>query len=75
MYMQNLNGPSSKPLVIDIRGFLILYLLVSSADNFCKPFWTRSGPTKCRAWLESKQVDTLMALLKECFEKADFEKH
>ena len=28
---------------------LTLYLLVSSADNFCKQFGPRSGPTKCQA--------------------------
>ena len=28
---------------------LSLYLLVSSADNFCKQFGPRSGPTKCQA--------------------------
>ena len=28
---------------------LIVHLLVSSADKFCKQFGPRSGPTKCRA--------------------------
>ena len=28
---------------------LYLHVLVSSADNFCKQFGPRSGPTKCRA--------------------------
>ena len=32
---------------------LILYLLVSSADYFCKQFGPRSGPTKRRAWVLS----------------------
>ena len=32
---------------------LTLYLLVSSADNLCKQFGPRSGPTKCRADLDS----------------------
>ena len=30
-----------------LRKLLILYLLVLSADNFCKQFGPRSGPTKC----------------------------
>ena len=29
-----------------------------SADNLCKQFGIRSGPTKCRAWSRSKQFDT-----------------
>ena len=28
---------------------LTIYLLVTSADNFCKQVGTRSGPTFCRA--------------------------
>ena len=39
-------------------GSLILYLLVSSVDNLCKQFGSRSGPTKCRAWSGSKLFDT-----------------
>ena len=53
---------------------LALCLLVSSADNLCKQFGSRSGPTKCRAWSGSKLFDTLMIFLKEFFEKIDFEK-
>ena len=34
-----------------------LYLLVSSADNFCKQFGPRSVPTKCRAWSGSNLFD------------------
>ena len=30
--------------------FKTLYLPVSSADNFCKQFVSRSGSTKCQAW-------------------------
>ena len=38
-------------------GHLItLCLLVSSADNFCKQFGPRSGPTKCWAWSGSQTV-------------------
>ena len=46
-----------------------------SADNLCKQFGSRSGPTKCRAWSGSKLFDTLMVFLKEFFEKEDFEKN
>ena len=38
------------PVTEKVRNFncsLTLYLLVSSADNFCKQFAPRSGPTKC----------------------------
>ena len=31
---------------IGVLNLLTLYLLVSSADNFCKQLWPRSGPTK-----------------------------
>ena len=31
------------------KSTIILCLLVSSADNICKLFGSRSGPTKCRA--------------------------
>ena len=48
--------------------------LVSSADNLCKQFGPRSGLTKCQAWSGSKLFDTVVALLKEFFEKVDFEK-
>ena len=44
---------------------LTLYLLLSSADNFCKQFGPRSG---------SKLFDTPMVFLKEFFKKVDFEK-
>ena len=53
---------------------LTQYLLVSSSDNFCKQFGSRSGPTKCRAWSGSKLFDTLMVFLKDFFENGDFEK-
>ena len=46
----------------------------SIADNFCKQFGPRSGPTKRRAWSRSKLFDTLMVFLKEFFDnKNDFE--
>ena len=41
-----------------INELLILCLLVSSADNICKQFEYRSGPTKCWAWSESKVFET-----------------
>ena len=49
-------------------------LLVSSADDLCKQFRPRAGPTECRAWSGSKQFDTLMVILKEFFEKNEFER-
>ena len=50
------------------------YLLVSSADNLCKQFGPRSGPTKCRACSGTKLFGTLMVFLKDIFLKVDFEK-
>ena len=48
---------------------LNLYLLVSSADNFCKQLGPRSGPIKPWARSGSKLFDTLMVFLKEIFKK------
>ena len=47
--------------------------IVSSADNFCNQFGSRSGLTKCRTWSRSNSFDTQMVFLKEFFEKVDFE--
>ena len=55
------------------KDVLTLYLLVLSADIFCKHVGTRSGPTKRRARSGSKLFDTLMVFLKEFFENVDFE--
>ena len=52
-----------------------LCLQVLSADNLCRLFGPRSGPTKCRAKSGSKLFDTLSVFLKEFFEKVDFEKN
>ena len=38
---------------------------MSSADNLCKQFGPRSGPTKCRAWSGSKLFDTLNMIIPE----------
>ena len=48
---------------------------MSSADNFCKQFGPRSGPTKRRALSGSNLFDTQMVFLKEFFKKVDFEKN
>ena len=56
-----------------VRFLWTLYLLVSSADNFCKQFGPRSGPRKRLAWSGSNLFDTLMVFLEEFFEKVDFE--
>ena len=45
--------------------------LVSSADNICKKFGPRSGPTERRAWSGSKMFDTLMEFLEEFFKKVE----
>ena len=42
---------------------------MSSADNLCKQSGHRSGPTKNRAWSESKLFDTLMVFLKSWFRR------
>ena len=34
--------------IVNCNTIITLYLLVSSADNFCKQFGSRSGPTKYR---------------------------
>ena len=47
------------------RICLTLYLLVLSADKFCKQFGRRSG---------TKLFDSLMVFMKEFFEKVDFER-
>ena len=47
---------------------------LSSADNLCKQFGLRSEWTECHSWSGSKPFDTLIVLLKECFEKDNFEK-
>ena len=54
---------------------LTLYLLLSSADNLCKQFVSRSGPTKPRAWYGSNLFDTQIVFLKEFFKKIDFKKN
>ena len=48
-------------------GTLTLYLLASSADNLCKQFGPRSGPTKCRPDLDHRCL-TLLWFLKEIFD-------
>ena len=45
-----------------------------SADNLCNQFELRPGTTKGWAWYGSKLFNTTMVFLKECFEKAKFEK-
>ena len=44
--------------------------VLSSADNLCKQFGPRSGPTKSA----SERFDTLIVLQKEFFLKVNFEK-
>ena len=42
---------------------------MSSADNFCKEFGPRSGPTERGAWSGPKLFDTLIVFLKKNLEK------
>ena len=51
------------------KNYIFLCLQVLSADNLCKQFEHRSGPTICQAWSGSKLFDTLMAFQKEFFKK------
>ena len=51
---------------------LTLYLLVSSADTFCKQFGPRSGPTRCWVYSVSKLFDILIVFLKEFFKKKNY---
>ena len=61
-------------MTLAVGGLLILYLLVPSADNLCKQFGPRSGPTECWSFAGTKLFDTLIVFLKEFFEKVDVEK-
>ena len=58
-------------ILSDAREWMIKAhcLLVPSADNLCKQFGPRSGPTKCRAWSRSKPFDNLMKFQKEISKK------
>ena len=47
---------------------------MSFADNFCKQFGTRPGPTERQAWSGSKLFDTLIVFLKESLVKNNLEK-
>ena len=48
---------------------------MSPADNLCKQFGPRSGPTKCQAWSGSKLFDILRVFLKDVFEKCNWWKN
>ena len=52
----------------------LLYLQVSSTDNFCKQFGPRSGLTKRQAWSGSKLFDTLVVIHERICSKIDFKK-
>ena len=57
---------SPRPFGLESSTLLLSsYLLVLSADNLCKQFGSRSGPTKCWAWSGSKLFDTLIVFLKD----------
>ena len=61
-------------LLINVNYFHpTMQRISSSADNLCKQFGPRSGPTECRSRSGPKQLDTLMVFLKVFFEKVNFE--
>ena len=64
---------TSRPDHVYIKSYFKFYLLVSSADNFCKPLGPRPGPTKCWA-CSGFNLYTQMLFLKEFYEKNDFDK-
>ena len=53
---------------------LTICLLMSSAENLCKQYGPRSGPTTCRARSGSNMFDSLMVILKEFFKNVDLKK-
>ena len=68
------NSQSSNiPWVFVILTFFTqtLYLLVPSADIFCKQSGTRSGLTKCQAWSGFKLFDT-QGIPERIFRKGEF---
>ena len=58
-------------IIFSIR--LTLCLFVLSADNFCKQFGPRSGPTGHQALSESRLFDTFMVFRNNFAKKLDFE--
>ena len=57
---------------VDYKHTIISFHL-SSAENLCKQFGPRSGPTFCWSLSRSKLLDSLIVLLKDYFEKVNFE--
>ena len=53
----------------DIEGNNSAVSDMSFADNLCKHFGPRSGPTKCRAGVKPLATESLMEFLKEFSEK------
>ena len=51
-----------------IMGSDIFVLRLSSADNLCKQFGPRLGPTECWSLSGSKPFDTLIVFLNEFLE-------
>ena len=65
LYLNEINfsqGFSQKVVSTSFFLYFTLYPLLLSADNLCKQFETRSGPTNCRARSGSKLFDTRMVL-------------
>ena len=49
--------------------FVFNFLPAMSADNLCKQFGPRSGPTKCWAWSGSKLFDSRMVMKNPAFKE------
>ena len=58
--------------VVSRSCFVFNTLPAMSADNLCKQFGPRSGPTKCRAWSGSKLFDTRMVLKKSSIQRVKY---
>ena len=53
----------------EIAVWLALEKMVPGADNICKQFGPRSGPTQRRSRSGSKPFDTLIVFLKDFFKR------
>ena len=54
------------------RKYVFNSLPAMSADNLCKQFGPRPGPTKCQAWSGSKMFDTRMVLKKSSIQRVKY---
>ena len=71
--MQRLNGPCLYNVHRNTGIYMLITYLnsfldsddLSSADNLCKQFGSRSEPTECQSWSASKPLDTPKVFMKE----------